>query len=62
MQHQLTNQEVARLRHAELLRESYRRHALTDDTLVTSTTRTPGFVARIRSAFAHLPARVPALR
>lgn len=62
MQHQLTNQEVARLRHAELLRESSRRHALNEDAPVTSATPTHGFIARVRNAFAHLPSRVPALR
>lgn len=62
MQHQLTNQEVARLRHAELLRESSRRHALNEDAPMTPSTRTPGFVARVRGTFAHLPSRAPALR
>jgi hypothetical protein len=56
---QLMNQEVARLRHAELLRNATRRHALPKE--VQDVTRAPGFRAR----FARLlrsPSHVAALR
>jgi len=63
MQHQLSNQEVARLRHAEVLREASWRHSFNEDAPVTTAPlRTAGFVARVRSVFAHLPSRAPALR
>jgi len=64
MHHQLSNQEVARLRHAELLRASSRRNVLDEDAPVSAPRANPValLAARVRSVFVHVPIGAPALR
>jgi hypothetical protein len=58
---QLLNQEVARLRHAELLRNHSRRHVVEKDSPELTVTA-QGFRARVARLVRHSPSHVPALR
>lgn len=57
---QLMNQEVARLRHAEMLRNATRRHAIEKE--ADQVTLAPGFRARFARLLRHSPSHVAALR
>jgi hypothetical protein len=59
VQHQLTNQELARLTYAETLRNSSRRHHVVDD-VVERQSRTAALVARVRESVAGVFGHVPA--
>jgi hypothetical protein len=58
---QLLNQEVARLRHAELLRNHSRRHVIEKDPSEL-TVAAQGLKARLARFVRHTPSHVPALR
>jgi hypothetical protein len=58
---QLLNQEVARLRHAELLRNHSRRHVVEKDSPELPVAA-QGLRARVARLVRHSPSHVPALR